>query len=216
MIKIAPSMLSCDFSAMANEAHSIENAGADVLHLDVMDGIFVPNISFGIPVIASLRPHSALPFDVHLMITEPERYIERFIEAGADWISVHFEACRDIGIALDTIRLNGRRVGLAVKPATPAESIFPYLERCDYILVMTVEPGFGGQSLIPETLEKVRLIRAELDRRGLLQVSVEVDGGINAGTAKQAITAGADILVAGSSVFSAADRRAAIRTLREE
>ena len=216
MIKIAPSMLSCDFSAMANEAKSIENAGADVLHLDVMDGVFVPNISFGIPVIASLRPHTALAFDVHLMITEPERYIERFIEAGADWISVHFEACADIGIALDTIRLNGKRVGLAIKPATPAESIFPYLDRCDYILVMTVEPGFGGQALIPETLDKVRILRGELDRRGLTQVSVEVDGGINQKTAPQAIAAGADILVAGSSIFSAADRRAAIKNLRGE
>ncbi len=213
MIRIAPSVLACDFSRLADETREIEKAGADMLHLDVMDGIFVPNISFGFPVIESLRDKTSLPFDVHLMIAAPERYLERFIAAGADSITFHYEACEDIPVALDTVRLLGKRVALSVKPKTPIEVVYPYLDRCDMILVMTVEPGYGGQALIPSTLEKIRTLRAEIDRRGLA-VSIQADGGINARTADDVIRAGADILVAGSAVFHAKDRRAAIDALR--
>ena len=213
MIRIAPSMLACDFSRMGEEAKRMEEAGADCLHLDVMDGMFVTNISFGIPVIASLRKVSAMPFDVHLMVHEPERYIERFIDAGADWVTVHIEACADLPVALDTIRLRGKRVGLSLNPRTPIESVYPYLDKCDYILVMTVEPGYGGQALIPDVLDKIRALRAEIDRRGI-PVEIEVDGGIHMKNAATVIEAGADILVAGSAVFGAEDPRIAIETLR--
>ena len=214
MTKIAPSLLACDFSKMGEELLEIQNAGADLVHLDVMDGVFVPNISFGMPIIAALRPLSDILFDVHLMITEPERYVERFAEAGADMITVHLEACSDVTVALDTIRLNGKLSGLSIKPATPAEAVYPYLDKCDLVLVMSVEPGYGGQKLIPETIEKVRLIREEACRRGLHNLLISVDGGINAENAATVREAGADILVAGSSVFRADDKRAAINELR--
>ena len=213
MIRIAPSMLSCDFSRMGEEAQRMEAAGADCLHLDVMDGMFVPNISFGIPVIASLRPTTDLPFDVHLMVHEPERYIERFIDAGADWVTVHVEACADLTVALDTIRLKGKRVGLSLNPHTPLEKILPYLDKCDYILVMTVEPGYGGQALIPSVLEKIKELRRVINERGL-SLEIEVDGGVKMDNAKTVIEAGADILVAGSAVFGAKDVRATIEALR--
>ncbi len=213
MVKIAPSMLACDFSRMGEEAAAMKKAGADCLHLDVMDGMFVTNISFGLPVIASLRPVCDLPFDVHLMIHEPERYIERFIEAGADWVTVHLEACTDVHVALDTIRLHGRRAGLSIKPNTPAEAVYPYLDKCDFILVMTVEPGYGGQALIPETLEKITCIKREIEARHL-HVKIQADGGINEKNARDVIAAGTDILVAGSAVFRAEDPAAAIAALR--
>ena len=215
MTQIAPSMLSCDFSRMGEAALAMEKAGADCLHLDVMDGMFVTNMSFGMPIISSLRPVTDLPFDVHLMIVEPERYIERFIDAGADWVTVHLEACADVSVALDTIRLRGKRAGLSVKPGTPAEAVYPYLEQCDFILVMTVEPGYGGQALIPEMLSKIREIRAEIERRGL-STQIQADGGINLENAADVRAAGADILVAGSSVFKAKDPALAIATLRGE
>ena len=214
MTKIAPSLLACDFSKMGEEMLAIEKAGADLVHLDVMDGLFVPNISFGMPIIAALRPLSDIIFDVHLMIVDPERYIERFAEAGADMITVHLEACKDVTVALDTIRLNGKLSGLSIKPATPAEAVYPYLDKCDLILVMSVEPGYGGQKLIPETIEKVRLIREEASRRGLNELQISVDGGINASNAATVREAGADILVAGSSVFRADDKASAISELR--
>ncbi len=213
MIKIAPSMLSCDFSRMGEEAKRMELAGADCLHLDVMDGMFVPNISFGIPVIATLRSVTDLPFDVHLMVVEPERYIERFIDAGADWVTVHVEACADVPVALDTIRLLGKRVGLSLNPNTPLEKILPYLDKCDYILVMTVEPGYGGQALIPEVLEKIKALREVIRERGLA-LEIEVDGGVNLKNAATVIEAGADILVAGSAVFGAQNASETIHALR--
>ncbi len=216
MIMVSPSLLSSDFARMGEDVRKVTAAGADALHLDVMDGMFVPNITFGPCVVEAIRPYSDLPFDVHLMIESPERYIERFIEAGADWITVHYEACRDINVALDTIRLHGKRVGLSVKPKTPVEEIYPLLDRCDMILIMTVEPGFGGQAFIPYTLEKIKALREELSRRGLSDIAIEVDGGINPETAKQAVEAGADILVAGSAVFRASDMAGAIAALRGE
>ena len=213
MIKISPSVLACDFSRLAEETAAVEKAGADYLHLDVMDGVFVPNISFGFPVIASLRKQTNMVFDVHLMITNPERYVERFAQAGADIITIHTESCDCVAKTLDTIHRCGKRAAVCVNPKTPIEDTYPYLEQCDMVLVMTVEAGYGGQALIPETLDKVAALRAERERSGL-SFEIEVDGGINASNAGDAVAAGADVLVAGSSVFGAADRAAAIAKLK--
>lgn len=213
MVKISPSVLAADLSNLESEVRDIERAGADMVHLDVMDGMFVTNISFGLPVIESLRKKSEMVFDVHLMIERPERYADRFIDAGADILTFHIESCQDSEALLEKIKSRGIKAGITIKPKTPAEVVFPLLDKCDMVLVMTVEPGYGGQALIPETLEKVKQIRAEIDRRGL-SVDLQVDGGINAENAKNAVDSGANILVAGSSVFKAKDRRAAIDALR--
>ena len=213
MLQIAPSMLACDFAEMGAAIRAIDAAGADAVHLDVMDGMFVPNISFGLPVIAALRPHTKLPFDVHLMINEPARYLERFRDAGADWITVHYEACADAKATLSAIRALGCRAGLSIKPNTAAEEIYPLLPYCDMVLVMTVEPGFGGQALIPACVDKLAVLKKEILADGL-DILLEVDGGINEKTAALASAAGADILVAGSSVFRAEDKRAAMNALR--
>ncbi|MBQ7377161.1 MAG: ribulose-phosphate 3-epimerase [Clostridia bacterium] len=215
MIKISPSVLACDFAKLGEEVESIAKAGADMVHLDVMDGSFVTNISFGLPVIQCLRKHSDMFFDVHLMIDEPIRYVARFADAGADLITVHAEARSNVTETLLEIQKTGKKVGLSVKPNTPIESIYPYLSLCDMILVMTVEPGYGGQALIPETLDKVALLKEELCRRGL-SIDIQVDGGINAKNAEDAKRAGANVLVAGSSVFGASDRGAAIASLKKE
>ena len=206
-------MLACDFTRMGEEVRRITRGGADWVHLDVMDGGFVPNISFGPAVIAALRKETDLPFDVHLMINEPIRYIADFAKAGADILTVHIEACSDLGATIDAIRAAGVRVGVSVKPNTPAEALFPWLNKIDMALVMTVEPGFGGQGLIEETLPKIAALRAEADRRGLA-LDIEVDGGIKAENIGRVASFGANIFVAGSSVFGKADRAAAIAALR--
>ncbi len=213
MIKISPSVLAADLSRLAEEVVEIERAGADMVHLDVMDGAFVTNITFGLPVIQCLRNKSDIIFDVHLMIERPERYVERFIDAGADILTFHVEACEEPRKTLQAIKKRGCLAAISVKPNTPVEDIFNYLELCDMVLVMTVEPGYGGHALIPECLEKVRRLRKEITARGL-DIMVQVDGGINAKNAPDAIAAGADVLVAGSAVFGANDKAEAIRALR--
>lgn len=213
MIKISPSMLSADFNKLGEELRDIERAGADMVHLDVMDGVFVTNISFGLPVVEALRKNSKIIFDVHLMIVNPEKYVERFIDAGADIVTFHHEATNDTAATLKMIRGKGAKAAVSVKPGTPIEEIYPYLELCDMVLIMTVEPGYGGQSFISEMLKKIRKLKAEIDSRGL-KIDIQVDGGINDNTAKEAISAGANVLVAGSAVFKEKDRKAAIDALR--
>jgi ribulose-phosphate 3-epimerase len=211
-IKIAPSLLSADFATLADEIASIEK-GADLLHLDVMDGHFVPNITMGPLVVKACRAHSRLPFDCHLMIEEPQRFIDRFLVAGADMISVHCEAEPHLQRALQMIRDGGAKAGIAINPATPAESLTTAIEFCDFVLVMTVNPGFGGQRFIEPVVPKIRHI-AQLVRERGVPVEIEVDGGIDARTAPVVVSAGARILVAGSAVFGQADRAAAMETIR--
>lgn len=213
MVKISPSVLAADLSNLASAVVEIEKAGAEMAHLDVMDGMFVPNMSFGMPVIEALRNKSGIIFDVHLMIVEPERYADRFIDAGADILTFHYEACKDSEKLLENIRSRGVKAAISIKPKTTAEEIFHLLDKCDMVLVMTVEPGYGGQSFMPDMLPKVRAIREEADRRGL-DLDIQVDGGINPETAKLCREAGANVLVAGSSVYKAQDRKAAIDALR--
>lgn len=213
MTKISPSLLAADFSRLGEEVEKVAQGGAEWLHLDVMDGIFVPNISFGIPVIQSLKKVSSLFFDVHLMIEEPGRYISDFVKAGADLITVHAEACRDIAATLSAIRAAGVKAGLSIKPGTDAEDIYPYLGLCDLVLVMSVEPGFGGQKFMPSSLDKVRKLRKKIDAEGL-DTLIEIDGGICADNAFAVTKAGTDVLVAGSAVFGKADYAAAVAALR--
>lgn len=210
---ISPSILASDFSHLADEVISIEKAGADLVHIDVMDGMFVPNITLGAPVIKCLKGKTALPFDVHLMIEEPKRYIGDFASAGADIITFHIEATDDVRGTIEEIKKHGIKAAISLKPKTPAEAVFPYLDELYMVLVMTVEPGFGGQSFMPDMMPKVRAIREEAVRRGL-DMRIQVDGGIDDKTVSQATENGADVLVAGSYVFRAQDRKDAIEKLR--
>ncbi len=198
-MKVAPSILACDFSNMASELSKINNA--DMVHIDVMDGHFVPNITFGPDVVKSLRKHSSLVFDVHLMVSEPYKYIDRFSECGADIITFHIESDSNIMDTINKIRSNNKKVGLAIKPNTHISDIYNYLKYIDMVLVMTVEPGFGGQSFINNQVEKIKKIKEKINEYNLNNIEIEVDGGINLETAKISHNYGADICVAGTSLF---------------
>ncbi len=215
MFYTAPSILSSDFSRLGEEAAVCRESGADMLHIDVMDGHFVPNITLGAPIVKSLRKCSDLIFDVHLMISEPLKYIPDFVKAGADIITVHEESDGSTEKAVDMINDAGIKSCVALKPGTPAQAVFPYLDKLAMVLVMTVEPGFGGQSFMADMMTKVKAVRDEITRRGL-NVDIEVDGGITGQTVSQAAKAGANVFVAGSYFFGAADKKAAIKTLTDE
>ena len=210
-MKIAPSILSADFAALGEAIGRVESAGADLLHVDVMDGHFVPNLTIGPPVIESIRKRTRLPLDVHLMIEEPERWVETYVKAGADYVTVHAEACSHLQRALTLIREAGARSGVALNPSTPPEVLQYVLDDMDLVLVMSVNPGFGGQSFIPTAYEKIRRLRQLLGRR---EVLVSVDGGVQLDNAARLAQAGASVLVAGSFVFGAPDPGAAVATLR--
>ncbi|WP_026570407.1 ribulose-phosphate 3-epimerase [Sediminibacillus terrae] len=212
-VKIAPSILSADFAKLKEEIEEVEAAGADYIHVDVMDGHYVPNITIGPLVVDAIRPVTSLPLDVHLMIEQPEQYIQAFADAGADILTVHQETCTHLHRTLQLIKKADVKAGVVINPATPADFIKPVLQHVDLVLLMTVNPGFGGQSFISEVLEKVKTI-SEWRKEMNLDFEIEVDGGVNAETAADCVNAGADVLVAGSAVFSKEDRRQAIQEIR--
>ena len=197
---LSPSILAADFKNLGSQIKEASNAGADYIHIDVMDGIFVPSISFGMPLITSIRSLTEKPFDVHLMIEEPIRYIDEFKECGADIITVHLEACKDVEKTLEAIHKAGCKAGLSIKPATKVSQLFPFLDMIDMALIMTVEPGFGGQKYMDSTTSKIVAVRKEIDRR-LLSTDVEIDGGVTKDNIDMILSAGANVIVAGSSVF---------------
>ncbi|MDY6848786.1 MAG: ribulose-phosphate 3-epimerase [Thermodesulfobacteriota bacterium] len=213
MIKIAPSILSADFARLGEEIKAIEEAGADYVHVDVMDGHFVPNITLGAPVVKSLRTCTRLPFDVHLMIDNPDQYISDFAEAGADLITVHQESGAHLHRTIQLIRSLGCKAGVSINPATPVSTLDVILEDLDLVLVMSVNPGFGGQGFIPSSLAKIAALRHEIDRRGL-QVELEVDGGVKPDNIAEIAAAGAEVFVAGSAVFNSEDYHATVQALR--
>ena len=214
MIKIAPSILSANFAALGEAVSKLSAQGADWVHFDVMDGNFVPNITFGPDMCKALRPLTDLPIDVHLMVEHPGDWIEPFRKAGADILTIHAESAeRHLHRALQAIHAAGMKAGIVLNPATPISACVHLLPECDLVLLMSVNPGFGGQSFIPETLNKIRALKTEIEARGL-QTLIEIDGGVNPDTAKQCIEAGADVLVAGSAVFKAPDPSEMIRALR--
>ncbi len=214
-IKIAPSILACDSTKIGAEIKKIETAGADCVHVDVMDGHFVPNLTIGPPVVESIRKITALPLDVHLMIQNPERFIESFVKAGADTVGVHIEACPHVHRTIRQIKETGTRASITLNPGTPAQAIEPVLEEIDQVLVMTVNPGFGGQKFIEGCLKKITAIRAWLDEKNV-DVDVEVDGGIDPATAGLVAKAGANVLVAGTAIFGSSSYPRAIEGLRQE
>jgi len=213
MVLIAPSLLAADFSRLREEVFAVQTAGADMLHLDVMDGHFVPNLSFGVPIVSALRRCVALPFDVHLMLARPQQYLAAFAAAGANSITIHTEADCCIPETLAEIRRLGIAPCLSLKPGTPADTVFPYLDSLAMVLLMSVEPGFGGQQYLPQVTEKIAALRSEIDRRAL-SVKIQVDGGITAQTIAAPARAGAQVFVAGSAVFGSADYAEAIASLR--
>lgn len=197
---MAPSMLSADFKILGEQLKQTEEAGAQYIHFDVMDGIFVPSISFGMPVLSSVKGATDQVLDVHLMVTEPVRYVKEFASCGADIITVHLEACEDLAATVDAIHACGVRAGISIKPGTPVEELIPYLDQADMFLIMSVEPGFGGQAFIPESLERIRQLRELLDERGLKK-DLEVDGGIYHSNVAEVLEAGANVIVSGSGVY---------------
>lgn len=209
-IQISPSILSSDYGNLEAELHRLTSAGADTVHIDVMDGHFVPNITLGAPIVKCIRRATDLPFDVHLMISDPQKYIPDFIKAGADSITVHVESDGDTEETVDMILKAGKKAALAVKPATPIETVYPYLEKLSMVLVMTVEPGFGGQSFMETMMPKITALREECMRRGLADLDVQVDGGIGRETIGIAAKAGANVFVSGSALFASADMQQTI------
>lgn len=214
MIEIAPSILSADFAHLAEQIQAVERAGASLLHVDVMDGRFVPNITIGLPVVKAISRATRLPIDAHLMIVEPGQYAEQFVKAGAQMVSIHIEADNHAHRTLSAIRAAGGQAGIAINPATSLSAIEEVLKFADYVLLMSVNPGFGGQKFIPESLEKLRRLRRMIDERGL-KTRIEIDGGIDADNIAEVAAAGAEIIVSGSAIFGAKDPGVALRELRE-
>ena len=213
MFIVSPSVLAADFAKLGDELKKIEKAGATYAHLDVMDGMFVPNISFGAPVIGALRKGTDMVFDVHLMIVEPQRYVDDFIKAGADILTIHYESCENPLEVVKYIKSKECKVGLSIKPATPAEAIYDMLPELDMLLVMTVEPGFGGQKMMPDLLEKVRKIR-KYANANRIKIDIEVDGGLTADNVGMATAAGANVIVAGSAVYNAKSPKEVIKKMK--
>lgn len=213
MVKIAPSILSADFSKLGEEIKDVERGGADYIHVDVMDGHFVPNITIGPLIVEAIRPITKLPLDVHLMIENPDQYIEAFANAGADYLTVHVEACKHLHRTIHYIKSFGVKAGVVLNPATPVQTIEHVIDDIDMVLLMTVNPGFGGQKFIEQVLPKIRQVKELVDKKGL-SVEIEVDGGVNEETARKCVEAGANVLVAGSAIYNERDRKKAIEKIR--